>query len=207
LKLVIIESPFKGDNWKDLERNKRYLRSCIRDCIVRGESPYASHRMLTDALDDRDPAERALGIEAGLAWRHVRQPVFDDDSNIADSFVLKHLLTCHAFYVDLGYSSGMTLAKEKYESEGVLYEERTLPADDLFFTPVAAMSELTEDELTELSVFAPNLACIIEREPPKNSEATRKLAREELAWLIRGARSKQNPPQESDRNIDIDDGC
>jgi len=109
MKLVIIESPFKGDT----ARNKRYLRSCIRDCLKRGESPYASHRMLTDALDDDIPEERALGIEAGLAWAHVRQPVFDSDP--ADGYILRYNLVCHAFYIDLGFSGGMQLAKERFD--------------------------------------------------------------------------------------------
>ena len=81
MRLVIIESPYKGKNWEDLERNKRYLRACIRDCINRDESPYASHRLLTDALDDTNPIERAVGIKAGLAWRHARQAVLHDDSD------------------------------------------------------------------------------------------------------------------------------
>lgn len=183
MKLVIIESPYKGNNWNDLERNKLYLRSCIRDCINRNESPYASHRMLTDALDDRNPVERVAGIQAGLAWRHVRQPVFD---GAPDGYVLKYNLVCHVFYIDLGHSEGMLLSKAKYEEEGVLYEERTLPPDDPFFTAPVRPPELTEEELTMLSVCAPNLACIIEREPPRAEGETRKSAREELASLLRG---------------------
>ena len=65
MKLVVIESPYAGD----VERNLRYLDACIRDCIGRGESPYASHKILTTALDDNDPEQRKLGIAAGLAWR------------------------------------------------------------------------------------------------------------------------------------------
>ena len=115
MRLVIIESPYKGD----VTKNTRYLRSCIRDCIRRGESPYASHRMLTDALDDDDPVERTQGIEAGLAWRNARQ----EDGQ----------LVLHVFYVDLGTSGGMGIAKERYDNEGIPYEIRNLPADDPFF--------------------------------------------------------------------------
>jgi hypothetical protein len=114
VKLVIIESPYKGET----ERNLRYLRSCIRDCLSRGESPYASHRMLTDALDDNSPAERALGIEAGLAWRNV-------------SGVLP------VFYVDLGWSNGMWEAQAVYDDEERFYEIRLLPKDNPFFKEVA----------------------------------------------------------------------
>jgi hypothetical protein len=64
MKLVIIESPFQGGK----PENLRYLQRCIADCIKRGESPYASHRMLTGALDDLKPEERELGIKAGFEW-------------------------------------------------------------------------------------------------------------------------------------------
>lgn len=102
MKRVIIESPFAGD----VERNKTYLRSCIRDSILRGEAPFASHRMYTDALDDLLPEERKLGIEAGFAWRVV--------ANLT------------AFYVDYGYSGGMRLAIDNCKERGVPYEERRI---------------------------------------------------------------------------------
>jgi hypothetical protein len=62
--------------------------------------------MLTSALDDNNPAERSLGIEAGLAWR-LR----------ADSRV---------FYIDLGWSPGMELARKLYDHDELDYEIRTL---------------------------------------------------------------------------------
>lgn len=86
MKRVIIESPFAGD----VELNRRYLRACMHDCVVvHGETPYASHGLLTQpgVLRDEVPEERALGIEAGFAWREVA-----------------HLTVV---YTDLGYSSGM----------------------------------------------------------------------------------------------------
>lgn len=61
---VILESPYAGD----VERNVAYLNRAIRYCIERGASPYASHQMLTGALDDTEPYERAAGIQAGLVW-------------------------------------------------------------------------------------------------------------------------------------------
>lgn len=68
-RLVILESPFSGD----VARNRAYLKECIRDCIHRGESPYASHQMLTEALRDSDAIERAEGIDAGFAWRSAAE--------------------------------------------------------------------------------------------------------------------------------------
>lgn len=105
LRRVIIESPYGAkhpDGTEDLltvARNRRYLQRCILDCLTRGESPYASHQMLTDALRDADPEERALGIEAGFAWAPAGEvPV--------------------AVYVDYGVSPGMRMALNRHEAEG-----------------------------------------------------------------------------------------
>lgn len=66
---VILESPYAGD----VEGNLTYLRACMRDCLKRGEAPFASHGLYTQpgVLDDNDPGERRLGIEAGFLWRPV----------------------------------------------------------------------------------------------------------------------------------------
>lgn len=110
MRRVVVESPFKGD----LKRNKRYLESCLRDCVLnRGESPYASHKMLTDCLDDDKPEERQLGIEAGFAWKQ--------DAELT------------AFYIDLGWSEGMKLARNYCREAGHRYHVRELPADDVFW--------------------------------------------------------------------------
>ena len=84
-KLVIVETPFSGD----VEKNLRYLRACMRDCVLRGESPYASHGLLTQpgVLNDEVPDERELGIALGFKWHEV-----------ADYMVL---------YTDLGVTKGM----------------------------------------------------------------------------------------------------
>lgn len=78
MRRVIIESPFAGD----VDRNLRYLRSCIRDCLLRGEAPFASHGLYTQpgVLDDTVPVERARGIMAGFAWREAAAAtvVYDD---------------------------------------------------------------------------------------------------------------------------------
>ena len=73
MKLVIIESPYKGNNYEDLNVNLQYLRAALRDCLLRGEAPFASHGLYTQdgVLDDRIPEERHLGIEAGFAYRRL----------------------------------------------------------------------------------------------------------------------------------------
>ena len=102
--LVILESPFAGD----VEANVAYARAAMADCLRRGEAPIASHLLYTQpgVLDDDVPAERALGIEAGLAWGRV-----------ADAAV---------FYIDRGWSKGMLAALERHRSEGRPVEERSL---------------------------------------------------------------------------------
>lgn len=79
---VVLETPFAGDNDADRERNMRYLRACMRDCLRRGEAPFASHGLYTQpgVLDDNDPAERALGMRGGNAWRRraARTVVYTD---------------------------------------------------------------------------------------------------------------------------------
>lgn len=83
MKPVIIESPYAGD----VEGNLTYLRACMRDCIQRGEAPFASHALYTQpgVLDDTNRAERRLGIEAGFVWcRLVRTTVVYTDRGITD---------------------------------------------------------------------------------------------------------------------------
>lgn len=101
MKKLIIESPYAGD----VERNVRYARACVRDSLLRGEAPIASHLLYTQEgiLDDNVPAERRQGIDAGLAWRFV-----------SDGTVV---------YLDLGLSSGMLYGIEAAKRAGkpVLY--------------------------------------------------------------------------------------
>lgn len=107
MKLVIIESPYAGN----VDRNLRYLRACLKDSLQRGESPYASHGLLTQpgVLDDNDTNERALGIKAGYEWYRV-----------ADAAV---------FYCDLGWSPGMKLSAEHVKYNAIPFEFRELGGD------------------------------------------------------------------------------
>jgi hypothetical protein len=102
--LVIIESPYAGH----VEENLRYLRRCLRDSILRGEAPFASHGLYTQpgVLDDTVPAERELGITSGYAWWRSADRI--------------------AFYVDRGMSSGMWRAIELAVGEGRAFDIRAL---------------------------------------------------------------------------------
>ena len=87
MRLVILESPFKAATEVDTIRNRRYAHEAMLDSLHRGESPLASHLLWPGILNDADARERAMGIDAGLAWGRV-----------ADATVV---------YQDLGISPGM----------------------------------------------------------------------------------------------------
>jgi hypothetical protein len=105
MRRVIIESPYAGD----IALNTRYARAAMADCLRRGEAPFASHLLLTQpgVLDDADPVQRHLGIEAGLAWGEV-----------AEATVV---------YTDLGTSPGMETGIHRAVEQGRAVEMRSLP--------------------------------------------------------------------------------
>ena len=102
MKRVVIESPFAGE----VELNREYLHKCCIDSLRRGESPYASHGFFVYFLDDLEPHERQLGIDAGLAW--------GDTADII------------AVYTDRGISKGMEYAIENHKKNGRTIEYRSL---------------------------------------------------------------------------------
>ena len=59
-RLVILESPYFADTEDGVEQNVKYARQCLRDSLLRGEAPLASHLLYTQpgVLDDRVPDER-----------------------------------------------------------------------------------------------------------------------------------------------------
>ena len=105
---IILESPYAAPTPEGIERNVAYARACLRDSLLRGEAPIASHLLYTHpgVLRDDVPDERAMGIAAGLAWRAVTER--------------------WVFYVDLGWSRGMLAAREMAEREGHPIERRIL---------------------------------------------------------------------------------
>lgn len=103
-RLVILESPYAGD----VERNVAYARACLRDSLLRGEAPIASHLLYTQpgVLDDTLVPERHLGINAGLAWLTV-----------AEGTVV---------YEDYGLSAGMLYGIQRAENIGKSIEFRKI---------------------------------------------------------------------------------
>ena len=102
MKRVILESPYSGDVFV------AYARACLRDSLMRGEAPIASHLLYTQdgVLNDRVLEERNQGIDAGHAWIEV-----------ADRMVV---------YIDRGVTTGMQRGIERAHDAGLIIVYRTL---------------------------------------------------------------------------------
>lgn len=92
---VVVESPYAANEWFTVEDHLTYLRACLRDSVLRGESPYASHGLLTQegVLNDEIREERNRGIIAGHAWYPVANKI--------------------VFYADFGVSRGMDFSLQR----------------------------------------------------------------------------------------------
>jgi len=103
---VILESPYHADTPEGIEANLDYARRCIRDSLLRGEAPLASHLVYPLVFDDNVQTERVMGIKAALAWGAVA------DATIA--------------YVDHGVSPGMQIGSDDAVCAGRPVEYRHL---------------------------------------------------------------------------------
>jgi hypothetical protein len=101
---TVIESPFAGN----FVQNAKFLRACMRECLLRGEAPYASHGLYTQegVLKDDVPEERRMGMEAGFAWGALGQKV--------------------VVYDNLGISKGMEEGMARAKELGIPIERRKL---------------------------------------------------------------------------------
>lgn len=108
MRKVVIESPYAANGLFTVEQNVTYLRKCLRDCLLRGEAPYASHALYTQpgVLNDDIPQEREHGIQAGFAFREV--------------------VDCTVVYTDLGITKGMQYGIDDATQKGRPIEYRSL---------------------------------------------------------------------------------
>jgi oligoribonuclease (3'-5' exoribonuclease) len=101
---------YEDATWREeLQTNIHYARVAMKDCLMRGEAPYASHLLYTQpgVLDDTIPEERMHGIVAGFEWRQVAEKT--------------------VVYTDLGISKGMQYGIDDAMKRGCPIEYRTLP--------------------------------------------------------------------------------
>lgn len=91
MKFTIIESPYAASDRTGVTvaaiEHLNYLHRCIRHSVDNNECPYASHLMLTGALDDNNTAERQQGLKSGFHARTLAQQT--------------------VVYIDYGISEGM----------------------------------------------------------------------------------------------------
>jgi hypothetical protein len=104
--LVIIESPYSSPTAQGLLENRNYLKRAMIDSLERGEAPFAGHFLYTQLLNDRDPKDRRLGMEASKIF----------------------YLHCYlvAVYTDHGISPGMKVGIELAKRLGRAIEERSI---------------------------------------------------------------------------------
>lgn len=109
MRRVILESPFAAPDARRLALHLAYARACMRDCLLQGEAPLASHLIYTQegVLDDDLAKERELGILAGFAWKPV-----------AEATVV---------YTDLGISEGMQRGIHWSIAQNLPVEYREIP--------------------------------------------------------------------------------
>lgn len=109
---VILESPYGSDDPLIVGRNVTYARRAMRDALLRGDAPFASHLLYTQegVLNDRNPYERRLGINAGFVWRR---------------FAVMTVV-----YTDYGISEGMKMGMDASEKMGVPIEVRKIGRND-----------------------------------------------------------------------------
>lgn len=108
-KFVDVETPYFAPTLEEVARNIRYARACVRDCLLRGEVPFASHLLYTQTgiLDDNLWDERKRGIVAGKE-------------------IIEKLGAITVVYTDLGISKGMELGLEEAKKSGRTIEYRNL---------------------------------------------------------------------------------
>ena len=108
MKRVVIESPYAADCQWQIADNVKYAQKAVKDSLLRGEAPIASHLLYTQdsILNDSIPCERVMGISAGLAW-------------IAKADLL-------AVYTDRGVSPGMLMGVNEADLFGIPVEYREI---------------------------------------------------------------------------------
>lgn len=65
---VFVASPWRAADAPSRDANRERVLAACREAALAGHAPFAPHLLCPQFLDDADPAERALGMRAGLAF-------------------------------------------------------------------------------------------------------------------------------------------
>lgn len=113
----------------------------MKDCLQRGEAPYASHLLYTQAhvLNDLVPEERKLGMNAGFEWKKAASKT--------------------VVYTDLGITSGMEkgIAISKKLGQEIEYREIGFPYPIKTVYLAGAMECVPDEGLAWRKRYAQNL--------------------------------------------------
>lgn len=105
--LVILESPYSSPTREGLAANLAYARRALLDSLAQGESPFASHLLYPQVLDDEVLSQRRIGMIAGQCWLLVasKMVVYTDlgiSPGMAESIALAREIKLPIFYRSLG---------------------------------------------------------------------------------------------------------
>ena len=99
--LVIIESPYKGK----VKQNLAYAKKCMFDSLMRGESPFASHLLYTQVLDDAIKKQRLMGMDRAFNWyKHADLMAIYIDKGISNG-MKKGIAVAEKFGIEMVYRS------------------------------------------------------------------------------------------------------
>ena len=99
--LVIIESPYKGK----IKTNVAYAKKCMFDSLMRGESPFASHLLYTQVLDDAIKKQRTMGMDRAFNWyKHADLMAIYIDKGISNG-MKKGIAVAEKFGIEMVYRS------------------------------------------------------------------------------------------------------
>ena len=104
VELVLLESPYYSEDESVMKENVKFAEACMRNSLMRGEAPMASHLLYTRVLDE--DGERSIGMSAAMSWQTV-----------VDKLVV---------YSDRGITDGMTESINLAVKKGLRIEYRTL---------------------------------------------------------------------------------
>jgi hypothetical protein len=101
---VILETPYQGE----VALHLRYMRACIRDCLLHDEAPFAWPHLYAapGVLRHEYIEERGLGVQAKYTWRQFAEYT--------------------VFYSDLGWSDEMVRSRNSCTRDGWTYQVRFL---------------------------------------------------------------------------------
>lgn len=139
---IIIESPFAGATPAIHRTNIAYVRAALRDSLLRGEVPMASHAIyaLPGVLDDTNNDERTIGMEAGFAWHDCVNGI--------------------AVYTDRGMSRGMEEGIARAEAMNLPVEMRSLPEWTKEATPTPRQRQTIPPAAAALTVASAGIVTV-----------------------------------------------